>query len=197
MRRGAEPDELRESAKEVLNRIREFLDDLAGHCPDHKVDEHNSMMTRQKLFRWLEEHVAEMCKALHALPPESPLGTWSMALVEGIDAVLLVLIDTLASDDAAAWPSTTQLMGNRTELLRRLRDTSLKGEAALGPDERRRLLKLASTSERIFLLMSRLAHQYRQASRVDELFLDRADLEEALASGPMPGPNRLQAVPSL
>ena len=197
VRRGAEPDELRESAKEVLNRIREFLDDLAGHCPDHKVDEHNSMMTRQKLFRWLEEHVAEMCKALHALPPESPLGTWSMALVEGIDAVLLVLIDTLASDDAAAWPSTTQLMGNRTELLRRLRDMSLKGEAALGPDERRRLLKLASTSERIFLLMSRLAHQYRQASRVDELFLDRADLEEALASGPMAGPNGLQAVPSL
>ena len=177
VRRGAEPGGLRESAKELLNRIGEFLDDLAARCPDHEVDAHNSMMTRQMLFIWLEEHVVEMCRSLRDLPPESPLDTWSTALVEGVDAVLLVLIDTLGSDDASAWPSTTQLMGNRTESLRRLRDMSLKDEATLGPDERRNLLKLASTSERIFLLVSRLAHQYRQASRVDETFLDHAVVE--------------------
>ena len=192
VRRGAEPGELRESARELLNRIGEFLDDLAARCPDHEVDAHNSMLTRQELFIWLEEHVAEMCKSLHGLPPESPLDTWSMALVEGVDAVLLVLTDTLGSDDASVWPSTTQLMGDRTESLRRLRDLSLKNEAGMGPDERRMLLKLASAGERIFLLMSRLAHQYRQASRVDEAFLDHAAVED-LASVP-PARTRVRLV---
>ena len=193
VRRGAEPGELRESAKELLNRTGEFLDDLAARCPDHEADAHNSMMTRQMLFIWLEEHMVEMCRSLHDLPPESPLDTWSMALVEGVDAVLLVLIDTLGSDDASVWPSTTQLMGDRTESLRRLRDMSLQDEATLDPDERRKLLKLASTSERIFLLMSRLAHQYRQASGVDEAFLDHAALEDLAGVPPARPEVRLAA----
>ena len=178
VRRGVEVGELRESARELLNRIAEFLDDLAARCPDHEVDAHNSMMTRQELFNWLEEHVFELCRSLHGLPAKSPLGTWSTALVEGLDAVLLVLTDALESDDPSVWPSTTQLMGDRTESLRRLRDRSLKGEAGMGPSERRKLLKFASTSERIFLLMSRLAHQYRQASGVDAAFLYDAVQED-------------------
>ena len=182
VRRGAEPGELRESAKEVLNRTREFLDDLAAHCPDHKVDEHNSLMTRQKLFTWLEEQLLQLCDVLHALPPKSSLDTWSLALVEGIDAVLLVLMDTLGSDDAAAWPSTTQLMGDRSEMLRNLRDTYLKDEAGLAADERTQVLKLAGLAEHVFLLMTQLTHEYRQASRIDEAFLDRVELE-AFANG--------------
>ena len=188
VRRGAKPDELRESATELLNRTKEFLDDLAARCPDHRVDEHNSLMTRQMLFRWLEEHVAEMCKALHDLPPKASLDTWSMALVEGVDVVLLVLIDTLAADDAAAWPSTTQLTSNRSESLRRLRDVSLKDESPLDCTERTRVLNLASTGERIFLLLSRLTHQYRLASRIDEAFLDDADLELEAPGGMLSAP---------
>ena len=198
VRHGAEPSELREATKKLLGRIEEFLDDLAAHCPDHEMDAHNAMMTRQKLFIWLEEQVIELCDVLHGLPPDSPGATWSVVLVEGIDVVLLVLIDTLASGDAAAWPSTTQLMGDRSELLRRLRDTSLKEEPPLTSDERTKVLKLANISEHVFLLMSQLAHEYRLASRIDEAFLDRAGLE---AEGPdsvtMARPNAPQAVSSL
>ena len=198
VRRGTEPSELRESAQELRNRIQEFLDDLAAHCPDHEMDAHNAMMTRQKLFIWLEEQVIELCDVLHGLPPDSPGATWSVVLVEGIDVVLLVLIDTLASGDAAAWPSTTQLMGDRSELLRRLRDTSLKEEPPLTSDERTKVLKLANISEHVFLLMSQLAHEYRLASRIDEAFLDRAGLEvEDPASVTMARPNAPQAVSSL
>ena len=198
VRCGAEVDELRESAKELLNRTKEFLDDLAAHCPDDRVDQHSSLMTRQKLYRWLEDHMSEMCRSLRDLPAKASLDTWSVALVEGVDTVLLVLIDTLEADDPAAWPSTTQLMGSRDESLRKLRDVSLKDETPLDPKERTKVLKLASTSERVFLLISRLAHQYRQASGVDEAFLDHADLEvEYLASPPTARPIAPQAVPSV
>ena len=196
VRRGIEPSELRESAKELLNRIQEFLDDLAAHCPDHEMDAHHSLLTRQKLFIWLEQQVIDLCDVLHRLPPGSPLATWSLSLVEGIDVVLLVLIDTLASDDAAAWPSTTQLMGDRSELLRRLRDVSLKEEPPLTSDERVKVLKLANIAEHLFLLLSQLAHEYRLASGVDEAFLDHAGLEDP-ASVPMARPNAPQAVLSL
>ena len=195
VRRGAEPSELREATRELLGRIEEFLGDLAAHCPDHEMDAHNAMMTRQKLFIWLEEQVLELCDALHGLPPESPGAPWSLVLVESIDVVLLVLVDTLASDDTAAWPSTTQLMGDRSELLRKFRDMSLQNESRLTSDERTKVLKLANISEHVFLLMSQLAHEYRMASGVDEAFLDHAGLEvEDLGSVPLAHPNVPQAV---
>lgn len=175
VRRGSEPGELREATKEMLSRTQEFLYDLAAHCPEDGMDAHHSLMTRQRLFVWLEEQVIKLCDVLHTLPPGSPLAIWSLSLVEGIDVVLLVLIDTLASHDASAWPSTTQLMGDRREILRRLRDVSLKAEPPLTSVERVKVLNLASIAEHLFLLMSQLAHEYREASGVDEIFLEHAE----------------------
>ena len=174
VRHGAELSELREAAKDLQERIEEFLNDLAARCPDQAVDEHNAMMTYQKLITWLEEQVIELCEILHDLPTRSSLSTWSLSLVEGIDLVLLMLIDALESNDAAAWTMATQLMGDRGELLRKLRDASLQDEEGLLPDERTQLIRLASITEHVFLLISQLAQEYRQASQVDEGFLEHA-----------------------
>ncbi len=183
VRSGTELSELREAAKAVLGRLEEFLGDLAERCLNEKMaDKHGSMIVRQKLFTRLEEQVVELCEVLRDLPPQRSLDNWSPALVEGIDVVFLVLIDTLESDDAAAWPLTTQLARERGEDLHRLRDMSLKDEPTLAPDERKRVLKLASIIEHIFLLLSLLVHKYRQASRIDEAFLDHADLEEPITA---------------
>ena len=169
-------NQLREAANHRLGRLEELLGDLGAHCVDREMDVHNSLMTRQKLLTWLEEQVIGLCEVLHTLPPRSSRNTWSMVLVEGIDVVLLVLIDTLESDDASAWPSTTQLMGERTKELRKFRDTVLKDESILVPDTRTKVLKLVSITEHVFLLISQLTHEYRQASRVDEMFLEHADM---------------------
>ena len=181
VRRGANDtrlNELREATKDLQERLVEFMDDLAAYCAVHEADAHNALMKRQKLLTWLEEQILELCDMLRALPSKSSLGTWSLALVEGIDTVLLVLVDTLASNDAAAWPSTTQLMGDRSELLRNLRDMSLEDEATLTADERTKVLRLAGTAEQVFLLLTQLAHEFRQASGIDVAFLDNIMLEE-------------------
>lgn len=180
VRHGSDLSELRQAARSRLDRLEEYLGDLAARCRGREMDAHNTMMTRQKLFTWLEQQVFELCEVLHTLPPRPPLNTWSQALVEGIDVALLVLIDTLQSGDAAAWPSTTQLVNDRTQELHKLRDTTLKDEPALVSENRKKVLELVSIAEHVFLLMSRLAHDYRQASRVDEAFLEHAD--EALST---------------
>ena len=181
VRRGAGPGELREAVRELVRRLEEFLAGVAAHCPGHEVDAHHGMMTRQKLFIRLEKQVIELCDVLHGLPPGSPLSTWSVVLVESVDAVLLELVDTLASDDAAAWSSTMQLMGDRSEPLRKLRDSILHSESPLTTDERARLLRLVSIGEYVFLLMSQLAHAYRLARSEADVFPDHARLEDAEA----------------
>ena len=175
VRCGTKSNQLSEASKYRLGRLEELLGELGAHCVDRNIDVHNSLMTRQKLLTWLEEQVIELCEVLHTLPPQPPLNTWSVSLVEAIDVVLLVLIETLESDDASAWPSTTQLMGERTKELRKLRDLTLKDDSALVSDTRTSVLKLVSIAEHVFMLMSQLTHEYRQASRVDEMFLEHAD----------------------
>ena len=51
------------------------------------------------------------------------------------------------------------------------------------PGERKKVLRIAAISLRIFSVMGELAHEYRQASRVDDLFLEHAN--ETLAAEDM------------
>ena len=175
VRDGSDLGELRKATRSHLDRLAQHLEYLAERCRDREIDAHNSVMTRQKLLSRLEQQVFELCEVLHGLPPRPPLNTWSQALVEGVDVALLVLIDTLRSGDAAAWPSTTQLVNDRTKELHKFRDDTLKNEPALASEDRQRVLKLVGIAGEVFSLMSRLAHDYRQASNVDEMFLEHAD----------------------
>ena len=90
----------------------------------------------------------------------------------------MLSIDTLASGESAPWPSTTQLMGDRSGVLRKHCDVSLSNDVALTANERQHVLKLANSSQHVFLLVAQLAHEYRRASGIDEVFLDNADLGE-------------------
>ena len=88
----------------------------------------------------------------------------------------MMLNDAVEADDAMSWTLATQLLGDRSELLRKLRDESLQQDEGLSPADRAKLIRLASTTEHIFMLISQLAHEYRQASKADEAFLERAEL---------------------
>ena len=178
LRRGTGLGELRESAGEIMRRLGEFLDDLASTCRGHEAEALRSMTMRQKTLIRLDQEVYELCDALHRMPRKPLLDVWSLGFVEGIDVLVIVLSETLASGDASAWPSTTQLMGDRSAPLRRLRHICLNEGAALTAEERKHVLKLANSSQHVFLLVSQLAHDYRQASGIDEAFLDNAGLQE-------------------
>ena len=161
VRQGTGLGALRDAASVVLTRIEEFLDDLGEHYPDQSVDDHVSMLTRQRLLFWLDERVLELCEVLHNMPRRAELEDWRMGLVEGIDAVLLVLQDMLSSDGEESWRLTMQLMNGRGELMRKMRNSYLAEGSSLNGVQRTSVLRLTSITEHIFLLLSRLAQEYR------------------------------------
>ena len=162
VRQGTDLTTLREVSKEMMTRIEEFLADLAANYPDRGVDDHVSMLTRQQLLFWLNERLLELCDVLQTIPPESDLDAWRTGLVEGIDAVLLALHGMLSTDDEKHWASTTQLMSDRSELMRRTRNLYLGDDSSLDTAERASVLRLTSITEHVFLLLARLAYEYQQ-----------------------------------
>ena len=164
VRQGTDLATLREVSKEMMTRIEEFLDDLATDYPDQGVDDHISMLTRQQLLLWLNERLLELCDVLQTIPPESDLDPWRTGLVEGIDAVLLALHGMLSTDEEEHWASTAQLLSDRSDLMRRTRDLYLGDDSDLNTAERASVLRLTSITEHIFLLLSRLAHEYQHVA---------------------------------
>ena len=173
---------LREAAKDVLNRIEEFLEDVAARYPDRSVDGHVSLLTRQRLLFWLDERVLELCELLHAMPRESALDAWRMGLVEGVDAVLLILGEMLSVEDESDWSATVEMMNDRGELMRRMRSTYLGEDSPLSAEERTSVLRITSITEHVFLLLTELAHEYRQAAAPDEPLVNVAMEDERVAA---------------
>ena len=161
VRQGTEMGPLREAARTVLTRVEEFLHDVGQRYPDQRVDDHVSMLTRQRLLFWLDERVLELCDELHAMPGHVELEDWRSGLVEGIDAVLLVLQDMLNSSDEGSWALAMRLMSGRSELMRKMRGTYLGDDSILSSAQRSNVLRITSITEHIFLLLSRLAHEYQ------------------------------------
>ena len=165
VRRGTDVGALRDTAKDVLQRIQEFLEDLAADYPDEGVDQHISVLTRQRVLCWLDERVLELCEALRTMPRNSDLDEWRTGLIEGVDTVLLVLHDMLSADENdESWQFTAQLTSSRSDLMSKTRNAYLGDESTLSTAERASVLRITSVAEHIFLLLSKLTDEYRNQS---------------------------------
>ena len=163
VRQGTALKPMRETARDVLARMDEFLSDVACRFPDQAVEEHVAILTRQRLCVRLSEQILEICRLLHRMSPNTALEAWRMGLVEGIDTVLLVLNDMLNTDDL--WPlPTEQLMSGRGELMSRMRRVYLGVESALSSADRTSMLQITSSAEHVFVLLSQLAQTYRESA---------------------------------
>ena len=163
VRQGTALKPVRETARDVLTRMDEFLQAVAHRFPDQAVEEHVAILTRQRLFFGLSEQILEVCRLLHRMAPNTALEAWRMGLVEGIDTVLLVLSDMLNTDDL--WPlPADQLMGSRGELMSRMRRVYLGVESELSRADRTSVLQITSSAEHVFVLLSQLAQTYRESS---------------------------------
>ena len=182
LRTDAALEPLRDAAKDVLHRIEEFLDDVAARYPDRAVDGHVSLLTRQRLLFWLDERVLELCELLHAIPRGSALDAWRLGLVEGIDAVLLILGEMVSMEDESSLSSTVQMMNDRGELMRRMRNTYLGRDSSLSGEERASVLRITSITEHVFLLLTELAHEYRQGAAPDPSQVDAAPENAGVAA---------------
>ena len=169
VRQGTRLGPLQDSAKDVLTRIDEFLHDLACQHPDQEIDNQVSMLTRQRLLSALDERILKLCDLLSETPPHSHLEKWRMGIIEGIDAVLMVLTDMLNAEDDDFFLIGEQLINNRGELMNKMRQVYLGADSALSNAERTNVLQITSNAEHIFSLLSELVQVYQEATASERL----------------------------
>ena len=156
VRQGRDIEALRNSIRPVILEIDEFLTEARIRYPGREMEAVNSMLAQQRLIVWLEEQFAELCAELNELPNEGATGQLRNVMVDGIDTVVLVIIDGLTSQDPEDWRTAMQLTGDRTEMLRRVRSYYTSEDIPLSDTTHASILKITNTAGEIFFLFSRL-----------------------------------------
>ena len=159
VRQGDKVDTLQEATRNLLSSIEEFLVESAGHHPSQSVEDHSSMLTRQKLLSWLEDQVADLCTMLQALPDRPDDRALRTTICEGVDAVFLSLHYAIESDDDELWPMVKKLIDDRSDLMSNIRRTYWQSGQPLDEAERARVVEITNTVEQIFFLLSKLVRE--------------------------------------
>ena len=163
VRQGARLGTLRDSAKDVLTRIEEFLQELAYQYPDQEIDDQVSMLTRQRLLWTLDERILKLCELLHATPLHAHLDQWRTGIIEGVDAVLMVFTDMLSTEDKTFLLIGEQLTEGRGAVIRKMRHAYLGVRSSLSSDERTNVLQVTSSAEHVFSLLAELTQEYQKS----------------------------------
>jgi hypothetical protein len=77
--------------------------------------------------------------------------------VEGLDFVLMALIDALEPGDAPSRELLAQITGDRGDMMERIRERYLAEEASVAPADRVVLFQVTSVFERIIWMTQRLS----------------------------------------
>ncbi len=159
VRSGAALAPLRHGIQSLLREIERFQTDLLIRHSLTRVDEHNSMLTRQKLLFWLDEQLAALCESLREPPDEAGLGGLRASLCEGTDAVFQSLIHAMKTGDQDVWAVAAKLAGDRTELMRSIRSKYATAQRSLDDPSRSRVVEATNTVEHVFFLLSKLVRE--------------------------------------
>ena len=156
VRGGGELTPLRHGMQTLLTEIERFQADQARRHSPRMADEHNAMLTRQKLLRWLEKEVAALCEMLRELPEHSDLGDLRTSVCEGTDAVFQSLLHAMETEDRHYWAVTKQLAGDRGDLMRVVRHKYGTADGGTDDSSRSRVIEITNGVEHVFFLLSKL-----------------------------------------
>ncbi len=174
VRNGSALEPFRDATGRLLAEIEHFLTDLGERHPMHGVEGRTSMSTRQKLLSWLEEQVATLCEALRELP-DLPArgGTLRVGICEGLDAVLLAVLDAIETGGEDRWMYMKELTGDRRELMRRIRNEYSQTEPPLGAAQLSQVITITNSVEQVLFLLSKLVQELESSSAFSTRDLER------------------------
>ena len=147
----------------LISQIEEFLEEAKTHHPAEWTEHLNSVLVRQRILIWLDEQVVDLCKMLNSVPDRSGLTGLKSSVVEGLDAVLLVIVqEAQAAGDAAEHPFYAARIVDRGGFMRDVRDMYLREDAGLSREERSGLLRITNIVELVFFLLIEFMRQAEQ-----------------------------------
>ena len=164
VRQGRNVTPIRDASRRLLSEIDEFLEDLHSHHPAQAIEHRNDMMNRQKLLVWTEDALGVLCGALREIGDRSALERFRTSMCEGVDSVLLALIDAIEADDDMSWDIARQLIGDRGAIMRRFRLQYLDLDPPLARPEQINVLLITNAVEEVFFLLSKLESEFNERS---------------------------------
>ena len=156
VRRSGNLRPLRAATRELLGDIADYLSGLHTTLPSRELEMRNAVMNRQKVLVWLEEAVGRLCEALGELPGLPAHDQLRVNTCEGVDGVLLALIDAMESDDDGILDGVRQLTGDRRATMRKMRARYLSLEKPLQTHEVSNVLAITNCVEEVFFFLSGL-----------------------------------------
>ena len=152
---------LREAFRSVHKQAGIYIDDLAD---DRLVAENHErvyrIVDRHSRLETLEAALAEFAEAAPLLQGSGALEDIRVALVEGLDAVLLSFVDAMESGDAEDMALIQRITGDRGDLMEGVRRQFLSDETvSLGREEKLGLLQLTGLLERLIWMLREMAQK--------------------------------------
>ena len=166
MRQGIGIDTLRNSVRTLIGDTDEFLSEVMLRHPGRRVEDVSSMLAQQRLIGWLEEQFAELSDTLNQLPGDESGTRLRGVMVEGIDTVILTIVDGLNSNNPEDWATAKRLTDDRSDVLSQLRISymSQDGSPNLSDAALATIVRVTNTAGEIFFLLSRLLVESERSS---------------------------------
>jgi hypothetical protein len=144
-----------------MSYIDEFLIEVRVRHSGYSIEDVNSILSCQRLIVWLEEQFAELCGTLNQLRGSESGERLRNVMVEGIDVVVLTIIDCLNSNNPTDWATAKQLTDDRSEVLRQIRTNYISQDDSSDMDEafQGNILETTNTAREIFFLLSRILRE--------------------------------------
>jgi len=141
----------------VASRLDHFQHDLANRqLGAVEAERLAKLQNRLSLIVYLEDSVRELFGATTSIPRDGRLGQLIAQLTEGLDFILLTIIDALEEGGEAVDLLTT-ITGDRSDLIERVRQRFLADDTAVNAAERAALLHITNVFERTTWMTHRLA----------------------------------------
>ncbi|RKQ73500.1 Na/Pi cotransporter family protein [Oceanibaculum indicum] len=153
--------ELREAFRSVHRQAGIYIDDLAD---DRLVAENHErvyrIVDRHSRLETLEAALAEFAEAAPLLQGSAALEDIRIALIEGLDAVLLSFVEAMESGDPEDMALIQRITGDRGELMEGVRRQFLSDETvSLGREEKLGLLQLTGLFERLIWMLREMTQK--------------------------------------
>lgn len=116
-----------------------------------------TLQNRTSLIVYLEDSLRAMAATTESVAVESRLGDLVSTLVEGLDFVLLTMIDAMRSGDRDRVELLASITEDRGSLMEQIRQKYLEDDAAVSASDRAVLLQVTSVFERVIWMTQRLA----------------------------------------
>ncbi len=149
---------LREASCSLLDDIGGFLDSLPLRRHAHEVEARQALRNQHRLLMALEGELGRLCTLLGARAPAPELRSLHAAALEGVDALLHVVIDALnkGKGDAEGWRLVAEAGEGHAERIRKIRARYLDADPPLPHRELGEMLRLSEAVEDALRVLSEL-----------------------------------------